>query len=75
MFHETLGKDYTREAYISQFSIRIPENLSKLDRIENVYRAIEDTPDVLFEVLSSQCDRFLSLQSSQGSLVSPFALA
>ena len=75
LFQEALGKDYTREAYVSQFSIRVLENLAKLDRIEKVYRAIEDIPDALFDVLSAQRARLLTLQSAQGNLVSPFSLA
>ncbi|NLF31709.1 MAG: phosphoenolpyruvate carboxykinase (GTP) [Planctomycetes bacterium] len=75
LFAEVLRKDYSQEAYVKQFTIRIPENLSKLHRIENIYRHdVADTPAILFEVLSAQRERLEALMKTAGEYVSPFDL-
>ena len=38
LFKENLKTQYTKDDYESQFTIRIPENLAKLDRVEKVYK-------------------------------------
>ena len=74
LFKETLGQDYTREQYVEQFTLRVPENLAKLDRIEAVYRKETDTPDIVFQVLADQRKRLESLRAAKGDYVSPFDL-
>ncbi|MEM0331937.1 MAG: phosphoenolpyruvate carboxykinase domain-containing protein, partial [Archaeoglobaceae archaeon] len=36
LFSEVLLKDYSKDDYIKQFTIRVPENLSKIERIEKI---------------------------------------
>ena len=75
LFKEVLGKDYAKEDYVTQFTIRVPENLAKLDRIEQIYRTqVSDTPEVLFEVLESQRERLLKAREKYGDYISPEAL-
>ena len=74
LFTQCLNKDYTREDYVRQFTIRIPQNLAKLDRIEDVYREIPETPPVLFETLQAQRQRLLDVQALKGDRVSPLEL-
>ena len=74
LFHELLDKDYTEETYVSEFSIRVLQNLAKLERIEKIYREIQDTPAVLFETLADQRERLLKLQSEKGDIISPLDL-
>jgi phosphoenolpyruvate carboxykinase (GTP) len=75
LFKKVLGKDYSQEAYVKQFTIRIPENLAKLHRIENIYRHdVADTPSVLFDVLGAQRDRLEALMKTAGQYVSPLDL-
>ena len=58
LFEEVLDKTYTREEYEEQFELRIPENLSKIERIEKIFRdSVPDTPDVVFEELQKQRER------------------
>ncbi|MEW6360407.1 MAG: phosphoenolpyruvate carboxykinase (GTP) [Planctomycetota bacterium] len=75
LFKALLGKDYTREDYINQFSIRVRENLSKLDRVEAFHRSeVADCPDALFRVLAEQRQRLQDALKKFGECVSPFDL-
>jgi len=75
LFKEVLGKEFTREQYVEQFMLRVPENLAKLDRIEGVYRdEVTDTPEVVFQVLRDQRKRLEDLRAAKGDYVSPFDL-
>ena len=48
LFKDKLDKDYTKEEYIEQFTIRIPNLLAKIDRVEAIYKAkVADTPDIV----------------------------
>lgn len=75
LFYEVLGKSYSREDYIKQFSIRIVENLAKVDRILRIYKNdVIGTPEEVFEVLEEQKKRLIEAQNRYGNLVSPFDL-
>lgn len=75
LFEAVLNKPYSREAYEEQFTIRVPENIAKIERIEKKYREdIPNTPSILFEVLQQQKERLKSYQSKYGDYISPFAL-
>ncbi len=75
LFQTVLKKDYTQQDYLEQFTIRIPENLAKLNRIEQIYRKdVADTPEIVFEILSAQRKRLEKLQASRGDYVSPMDL-
>ncbi|GAJ03832.1 unnamed protein product, partial [marine sediment metagenome] len=53
LFKENLDADYTREDYVRQFTVRIPKNLAKLDRVEKIYKEkVADTPAILFETFA-----------------------
>jgi phosphoenolpyruvate carboxykinase (GTP) len=75
LFKEVLNKTYTKEDYIKQFTTRIPENLSKIERMKEIYtERVEDTPDILFEVLDEQKERLIEYQEEFGDYISPFDL-
>ncbi|MCD6364372.1 MAG: phosphoenolpyruvate carboxykinase (GTP), partial [Planctomycetes bacterium] len=75
LFKQVLDKRYTREQYVEQFTIRIPELLAKLERIAEIYRRdVPDAPQVLAETLAAQRSRLEELRSSKGDYVSPFDL-
>lgn len=75
LFKDVLGKNYSKEDYIKQFTIRIPENLAKIDRIEKIYRdRVQDTPPILFTVLEEQRKRLLEARAKYGDYISPFDL-
>jgi phosphoenolpyruvate carboxykinase (GTP) len=72
LFRKVLDVDYAREAYEEQFTLRIPENLSRLDRVEGIYRTqVTDTPAIVFEVIGKQRQALLDAQARFGQYVSP----
>jgi len=75
LFREVRNREYTKEDYIKQFTIRIPENLAKLDRVERFYREnVSDTPKELFGELNQQKERLLKAQERFGDYISPESL-
>ena len=75
LFKQVLNKDYSREDYIRQFTIRVGENLAKLERIDRIYRQdVADTPPVVMEVLAAQRKRLEALRAAKGDYVSPLDL-
>ncbi|MCX7590789.1 MAG: phosphoenolpyruvate carboxykinase (GTP) [Kiritimatiellae bacterium] len=68
--------EYSRDAYVKQFTIRVPENLAKLDRVEEFYRKqVENPPATLFRVFREQRQRLLAAQKKFGDYISPDVLA
>ena len=75
LFKKILNKEYTQKAYEEQFTIRIPENLQKIERIVDIYKnKIEGTPELLFKILAEQKNRLIDLQKQFGDYVSPLKL-
>lgn len=75
LFKQVLSKDYSKEDYIRQFTIRVPENLAKLERVEAFYH--ENIPDLTSEVwhvLREQRERLLAAQQKHGDYISPESL-
>jgi len=58
LFKEVLNKDYSKEDYINAFTLRIPENLKKVERIIQIYkREVHDSPEIVFETIEEQKER------------------
>ncbi|WP_206203993.1 phosphoenolpyruvate carboxykinase (GTP) [Thermococcus sp. ES12] len=75
LFREVLNKEYSREAYEKQFTIRVPELLAKIDRIEKIYREqVKEVPEELFRVLEEERERLLEAREKYGDYISPFVL-
>jgi phosphoenolpyruvate carboxykinase (GTP) len=74
LFKQVLEQDYTRQDYEDQFTIRIPECLAKLDRMEKLYATIEDTPRAMKDEMAAQRKRLEELRDAKGEYVSPFEL-
>lgn len=75
LFKEKLGKDYTKEDYIKQFTIRVPELLAKYDRVEAIYREkVADTPQLVYDTFANIRKRLKDLQAKKGDTVSPLDL-
>jgi len=75
LFKQVLNKDYSKEDYTKQFTIRIPENLAEIDRIKKIYEStVANTPPVLFEVLEEEKRRLIEARAKYGDYVSPFLL-
>lgn len=76
LFKEVLNKEYSKQAYTTQFTIRIPENLAKIERITTIYNTkVKNPPAVLFKVLEEQKKRLLEYRQRFGDYVTPDKLA
>ncbi len=76
LFEEVLGKAYTPEDYVAQFTVRILEQLAKIERIERIYREdVHDTPEIVFQVLEEQRRRLLQAREQHGDYIGPEQLA
>jgi phosphoenolpyruvate carboxykinase (GTP) len=76
LFRSVLDKDYTHEAYVDQFTIRIPEWLAKIERIKQIYtQKVTDTPELLFKVLEDERKRLGGAQEQFGDYIPPEAFA
>jgi phosphoenolpyruvate carboxykinase (GTP) len=74
LFQKILGSEYRLEDYVKQFTLRVPENLAKIERIARIYQEqVIGTPKVLFEVLAEQKERLLAAQREFGDYISPLA--
>ncbi|MCW3995911.1 MAG: phosphoenolpyruvate carboxykinase (GTP) [Candidatus Bathyarchaeota archaeon] len=72
LFKQVLGKNYPKEDYIKQFTIRVPENLAKIDRVSRFYQEnVTDTPLELFGILYLQRQRLLEAKEKYGDYISP----
>jgi phosphoenolpyruvate carboxykinase (GTP) len=75
LFNQVLGKDYEKEDYISQFTVRVPENLAKIERVQRFYQEnVTDTPLELFGILYLQRERLLEAKAAFGDYISPESL-
>ena len=72
LFKEVLGKDYAKEDYIKQFTTRVPENLSKIERVSKFYQEnVTDIPLEMFGQLYMQKERLLAAKEKYGDYISP----
>ncbi|MCL2643525.1 MAG: phosphoenolpyruvate carboxykinase (GTP) [Candidatus Bathyarchaeota archaeon] len=72
LFKEVLDKDYQKEDYIKQFTIRIPENLAKIERVSKFYQEnVTDIPLEMFGQLYKQRERLTEAQTKHGDYISP----
>ena len=72
LFKEVLGREYHEQDYTEQFTLKIPENLAKIDRIIEIYKTeVSDTPEVLFRMLEEQKQRLIQARDKYGDYVLP----
>jgi phosphoenolpyruvate carboxykinase (GTP) len=75
LFKETLKKEYSKDDYVNQFTIRVAENLAKIDRVEKFHREnVAEAPAEVFKVLSEQRKRLEAAMKKFGDYVSPLDL-
>jgi len=75
LFKDNLDKEYTQDDYVEQFTIRIPENLAKLDRVEKIYKEkVADTPRILYDTFAEVRKRLKDAQAKHGDNISPLDL-
>ncbi len=72
LFRQVLNKEYLEEDYIKQFTLRIPENLAKIDRIINIYKTkVDDTPKILFRLLEEQKQKLQKAREEYKDYIRP----
>jgi phosphoenolpyruvate carboxykinase (GTP) len=72
IFKRVLGKEYSKEDYVKQFTIRVPENLAKIERVQRFYQEnVSDTPAELFDILDQQRQRLVEARERFGDYISP----
>lgn len=75
LFKQVLDKEYSKEDYVAQFSIRVPACLAKLDRMEDIFtNKVSDTPEIMKAEMKAQRERLEKLQAEKGEVVNPFDL-
>jgi phosphoenolpyruvate carboxykinase (GTP) len=73
LFKQVLGKEYPREDYVNQFTLRVPEYIAKIDRVVEFHRTkVENAPQAIFEVLTAQKKRLEDARERHGEYISPF---
>jgi phosphoenolpyruvate carboxykinase (GTP) len=71
LFKQILKEDYFYEDYVKQFTIRVPENLAKSERVTSIYTSIKATPQLLFDVLEREKQRLIEAKEKFGEYISP----
>lgn len=74
LFRQVLDKDYSRAEYVDQFMIRIPECIAKLDRMDEIFATVSDTPEAMKVELKAQRERLEALKAEKGDYISPLDL-
>jgi phosphoenolpyruvate carboxykinase (GTP) len=72
LFNDVYDKEYSKDDYVKQFTLRIPENLAKIDRLKKIYSTrVMDTPKILFSELDEQKTRLMDAQKKHGDYIEP----
>ncbi len=73
LFKKDLGRDYSEQEYIDQFSIRAEKLLEKLIRMENLFNQESDTPDFFWNIMQRQREELKKIiKIYNGKIISPF---
>ncbi|RLD17673.1 MAG: phosphoenolpyruvate carboxykinase (GTP) [Caldiserica bacterium] len=72
LFKDVRGKDYKKEDYIKQFTIRVNENIKKLSRVKRfVEEKIPDAPEEVHKIIDDQRERLLKAKERFGDYIEP----
>ncbi|MEM4699908.1 MAG: phosphoenolpyruvate carboxykinase (GTP) [Candidatus Nezhaarchaeales archaeon] len=72
LFKQVLGKEYSWEDYVRQFTIRVPENLRKIERVKQFWMTkVIDAPREVFQVLDEQAQRLIEARGRFGDYIPP----
>jgi phosphoenolpyruvate carboxykinase (GTP) len=73
LFREILDRDYGKEEYEKQFSIRVDKLLEKIDRVEKIFKEEEEIPEVILEHFRQEKKRLREAKTKfGGNIISPF---
>ncbi len=71
LFKKVQKKDYSLNDYEEQFKIRVPELISKCDRILEIYRKIPTVPEKVIRELEEEKKRLIDAREKFGDYISP----
>ena len=75
LFSQELKREYTKEDYIKQFSLRIEKYLEKMDRMKAIFSKINNIDSRFMDQLKQQTERLNKAKDMFGrTVVSPFDL-
>ncbi len=72
LFKEVLNREYSKEDYEKQFTIRVPKLLEKIERIRKIYEDIAFVPKEVFKELDEEEKRLKEAKKKYGDYISPF---
>jgi phosphoenolpyruvate carboxykinase (GTP) len=73
LFKQYLNKDYTEIDYVRQFSTRVTENITKIDRVIEIYTTkVPNTPQIVFQTLEDQKLRLVKANNKYGEHIPPY---
>ncbi|MBD3310304.1 phosphoenolpyruvate carboxykinase (GTP) [Candidatus Woesearchaeota archaeon] len=76
LFRQVFDREYSKQDYEKQFSIRIAKLLKKLDRVEAIYREEEEIPQFFHDHIKQQRERLRQAREKFGKdVISPFEFA
>lgn len=72
LFPEVAGREYTLDDYRAQFTLRVNENLAKMDRVEKFFRErVADSPSEVYGVIKEQRERLERARAKHGAYIPP----
>lgn len=72
LFKQLLNKEYSEEDYVQQFTLRVNENIAKIDRVKEFWtQNVSDTPQEIFDVLNAQRERLIETKDQFGDYIPP----
>jgi len=71
LFRSVLNKEYGKEEYDREFSIRAARLIEKNERIRRIYSEIKTTPKQVFEEIDGETSRLREAQKKFGDNISP----
>jgi len=75
LFKQVLDKKYTKDDYVKQFTIRVPENLAKIERVEKYHKEnVPNSPQIVYDTLKATRKRLNEARDKYGDYISPFDL-
>jgi len=76
LFRRVLDREYPKEDYVRQFTIRVPENLAKVERVEHYLREnVPNNPQVVYDTLDATRRRLSEAREKYGDYISPLDLS
>ncbi len=76
LFKQIFNREYSKELYEKQFSIRISKFLEKIERMEKIYADEEDIPSEFRNIMKDQKEKLIAYEKKYSKqVVSPFEIS